>query len=192
MGEIEMHTTIEERDLGVMIDHELKFDIHLESQVNNANSKRCLIRILFDALDDDAFWGLQTTQPTSGGAVTVVTDWCANSVETFRPQQWGGRFTIFGQAGHADPRLLIKVGDVETNPSPIATHKQVRICNICHKQIHGMKQIFIRCNRIEHWVHLRCTGILLAQYTDIWTCYLHRESRLTTHTDITPSHPPRP
>ena len=41
---------------------------------------------------------------------------------------------------------------------------------------------------IEHWVHLRCAGIRQAQYTDTWTCHLHRESRLTPHTDITPPH----
>ena len=46
--------------------------------------------------------------------------------------------------------LLIKAGDVESNPGPTITHKQVWICNICHKQIHGRKQISIRCNRIEH------------------------------------------
>ena len=40
--------------------------------------------------------------------------------------------------------------------------------------------------------HLRCTSIHLAQYTDTWTCHLHKESRLTTHTDITPPHPSRP
>ena len=40
------------------------------------------------------------------------------------------------------------------------------------------------------WVHLRCAGILQARYTDTWTCHLHRESGLTTHTDITPPHPP--
>ena len=46
--------------------------------------------------------------------------------------------------------------------------------------------LLIRCNRIEQWVHLRCAGIRQAQYTDTWTCHLHRESRLTAHTDITP------
>ena len=81
--------------------------------------------------------------------------------------------------------LLIKAGDVETNPGPTTTHKQVWICDICHKQVHGRKQISIKCNRIEHWVHLRCAGIRLAQYTDIWTHHLHKASRLTTHTDIT-------
>ena len=45
-----------------------------------------------------------------------------------------------------------------------------------------MKQIYIRCNRIEHWLHLRCAGNRLAQYTDTWTCYQHKESRLTINT----------
>ena len=88
--------------------------------------------------------------------------------------------------------LLTKEGDVETNPGPTTLNKQVWICDMCHKQIHVRKQISIRCNRIEHWVHLRCAGIHQEQYTDTWACHLHRESRLTTHTDITPHHPSRP
>ena len=75
--------------------------------------------------------------------------------------------------------LLTKAGDVETNPGPTTLNKQVWICDICHKQIHIRKHISIRCNRIEHWVHLRCAGIRQAQYTDTWTCHLHREYRLT-------------
>ena len=88
--------------------------------------------------------------------------------------------------------LLTKAGDVETNPGPTTLNKKVWICDICHKQIHARKQISIRCNRIEHWVHLRCAGIRQAQYTDTWTCHLHRESRLTPHTDITQPHRSRP
>ena len=84
--------------------------------------------------------------------------------------------------------LLTKAGDVETNPSPTTLNKKVWICDICHKQIHVRKQISIRCNRIEHWVHLRCAGIRQAQYTDTWTCHLHRESRLTQ----TKHHPTAP
>ena len=84
--------------------------------------------------------------------------------------------------------LLIKVGDVETNPGPTTIRKQVWICNICHRQIQVRKQILIRCNRIEHCVHQRCAGIRLAPYTYSWTCHQHRESRLTTP----PPHPPRP
>ena len=58
-------------------------------------------------------------------------------------------------------------------------------------KIYGRKPISIRCNRIEHWVYLRCAGIRLAQYADTWTCHIHKESRLTTHTNITPHHLPR-
>ena len=105
----------------------------------------------------------------------------------------GARFTFFwacrpcGPAGRLE-LLLTKAGDVETNPGPTTLNKQVWICDICHKQIHVRKQISKRCYRIEHWMHLRCAGIRQAQYTDIGTCHLHREARLTPHTDITPPH----
>ena len=46
---------------------------------------------------------LETTQPTSGGAVTTVTNCCANCVEPSSPQQWGPDEPFCGQAGHADP-----------------------------------------------------------------------------------------
>ena len=46
---------------------------------------------------------LQTTQPTSGGDVTVVSSCCANCVEPPRPQHWGPDLPFFGHAGHADP-----------------------------------------------------------------------------------------
>ena len=45
----------------------------------------------------------QTTQPTSGGAVTADSSCCANCVEPPRPQQWGLDLPSFGHAGHADP-----------------------------------------------------------------------------------------
>ena len=60
--------------------------------------------------------------------------------------------------------LLIKAGDVETNPGPTTLNKRVWICDICYKQIHVRKQISIRCNMIEHWVHLRCAGTRQTQY----------------------------
>ena len=88
--------------------------------------------------------------------------------------------------------LLTKAGDVETHPGATTLNKKVWICDICHKQIHDRKQISIRCNMIEHWVHLKCAGIRQAQYTDTWTCHVHRESRLTPHTDITPPHRSKP
>ena len=109
----------------------------------------------------------------------------------------GARFTVFWACRSCGPAgwlalLLTKAGDVETNPGPTTLNKQVWICYICHKQIHVRKQISIRCKRIEHWVHLRCAGIRQAQSTDTWTCHLHRESRLTPHTNITPPHRSRP
>ena len=82
--------------------------------------------------------------------------------------------------------LLTKAGDVETNPGPTTLNKKVWICDICHKQIHVRKQISIRCNRIEHWVHLRCAGIRQAQYTDTWTCHLHRDSNFFPAVRIEP------
>ena len=89
------------------------------------------------------------------------------------------RFTVFWACRPCGPAgwlalLLTKAGDVETNPGPTTLNKKVWICDICHKQIHVRKQISIRCNRIEHWVHIRCAGIRQAQYTDTWTCHLHR------------------
>ena len=131
------------------------------------------------------------TQPTSGGAVTADSSCCANCVKPHRLQQWGPDLPFFGHAEWL-AMLLTNAGDVETNPGPTTQNKKVWICAICHKQIHVRKQIFIRCNRIEHWVHLRYAGIRQAQYTDTWTCHLHRESRLTPHTDITPPHRSRP
>ena len=98
---------------------------------------------------------LQTTQPTSVGVVTpVLASSSANCVETSRPQQWRADLPFFGKSHRPCGPVgwlalfLIKSGDVETNTGPTTTHKQVWICDICHKQIHGRKQISIRCNRI--------------------------------------------
>ena len=46
---------------------------------------------------------LQTTQPTSGGAVTADSSCCATCVEPPRPHQWGPDLLLFGHVGHADP-----------------------------------------------------------------------------------------
>ena len=95
------------------------------------------------------------------------------------------RFLVSRSCGHTGwlALLLTKAGGVETNLGPTTLNKRVWICDICYKQIHGRKQISIRYNSIEHWVHLKSAGIRQVQYTDTWTCHLHRESILT---DITP------
>ena len=107
---------------------------------------------------------------------------------------WVQVFTIFWACGPAGwlALLLTKAGDVETNPGPTTLNKQVCICDICQKQIHVRKHISMRCNRIEHWVHLRCADICLAQYTDTWTCHLHISrpwSKTPTHSPPTPPQP---
>ena len=140
---------------------------------------------------------LQTTQPTSGGAVTANSNCCANCVEPSRPQQWGPDLPFFGHAGHSDPlngwrccsqkRVMSRPIQVRQ----LQTRKSGFVISAINKYM-SESRLSIRCNRIEHWVHLRCAGIRQAQYTDTWTCHLHRESRLTSHTDITPPHRYRP
>ena len=136
---------------------------------------------------------LQMTQPTSGGAVTAVTNCCANCVEPSRPQQCWPDIPSFGKpAMRMVGAALHKSGWCRDESRSDNSNKRVCICDICYKQIHVMKQISIMCNRIDHWVHLRRSSIRQAQYTDTRTCNLHREYRLTTHTDITSPHPSRP
>ena len=56
---------------------------------------------------------LQTTQPTSGGAVTADSSCCANCVEPPRPQQWGPdlQFTASNcQLGHHSVSTISKGG----------------------------------------------------------------------------------
>ena len=99
-------------------------------------------------------------------------------------------YRFFGQAGQVDPLvglalLLLKAGDVETNPGLKHTHTQVWICDICHREI-IRKQTSFRCNHSEHWVHLRCAHIRVDQYTDTWICHLLRGSRLPPATHTSP------
>ena len=140
---------------------------------------------------------MRTSLLTSSNYLKIAMILFSMLLTTHPAPEMGVRLTVFWASQPCGPAgwlalLLVKAGDVETNPGPITTHKQVWICDICHKQIHDRKQISIRCNMIEHCIHLRCAGIRQAPYTGTWTCHLHRGSRLTTHTDITPHHPPDP
>ena len=126
---------------------------------------------LFDMAPNDSLQAVELSQRNQA-AVQIVSNLPA----------MGARFTGFWACRSCGPAgwlalLLTKAGDVATNPGPTTLNKKVWFCDICHKQIHVRKQISIMCNRIEHWVHLRCEGI--RQYTDTWTCHLHSESRLT-------------
>ena len=152
---------------------------HLKFCVVCINGMSVLLNVKLSRMSvmSTALW-LQTPQPPSGGAVTADTNCCANCVENPRPQQWRPdlhRFWASRSCGLTGwlALLLMKADDVEPYPDPTTSHKRVWICDICYKQIHVRKKIYIRCNRIEHWVHLKCAGISQAQYTDICTCHLH-------------------
>ena len=104
-----------------------------------------------------------------------------------RSQQWGVRFTFLVGKPAIQTRCMAgtvphKSGRCRDKSMADNNTKHVWISDICGIQSHGKKHISIRCNRIEHWLYLRCAGIRLAQYTYTWTCYLHNGSRLTTHT----------
>ena len=113
---------------------------------------------------------LQPTPPTSRGAVKIVS-------KPPSPAIWA-QFNVLGkpamQTGWMTGVVLHKSGCSRENPGPRTSHKQVWSCDICNKQIHVWKQIFIWCNMIEHGVHLICAGIRQAQYTDTCTCHRHR------------------
>ena len=60
--------------------------------------------------------------PSNGGPITVLG----------KPVMWSAGLLV---------QLLIKAEDVGTNQGPTNTHKQVWICDICHRQIQVRKQI---------------------------------------------------
>ena len=82
--------------------------------------------------------------PSGGAVTTVLKNFRANCVDTSRPSN-RCQSTVFWASRSCEPAgwlalLLIKAGDVETNPGPTTTHKQVWICDICRKQIHCRNQ----------------------------------------------------
>ena len=81
----------------------------------------------------------------------------------------------------------------------VHTSERCRIKSMINKHVYSLdmclKQILktsIRYNTDDHWVHMRCAGILLIQYTTTWTCHLHSISNCTspnTHnTHAQPTH----
>ena len=130
-------------------------------------------------------------QPTRGWTVAASTQHKLYSL--LLPPAMGARFYRFWAGRPSGPagwlaQLLLKAGDVETNPGPKHTRTQVWICDICHREI-TRKQTSLRCNHSEHWVHLRCAHIRVDQYTDTWICHLHRGSRLPHATYTSPHFP---
>ena len=69
--------------------------------LNSFEVLNCWLNLVGSCLDDENEFPLrwlQTTQPTSGGAVTANSSCCANCVEPPRPD-----LPFFGHAGHAYP-----------------------------------------------------------------------------------------
>ena len=95
---------------------------------------------------------LPTTQPTRGEAVTAVWQTLCKLYRPLPPPVMGARLPLLAMSRQIQVRLP------HTNRSGFAIYAtdKYKVRN----------QISIRCNRIEHWVHLRCAGIRLAQYTD--------------------------
>ena len=89
----------------------------------------------------ERFSRLQTTQPTSGGAVTSVINCCANCVESSRSQQWGPDIPFLASRPCVWLALLLtKVGDVETNPGQITqTNKSVFPISAINKYMLGSR-----------------------------------------------------
>ena len=95
----------------------------------------------------------QNETATRGVAVTVVWQAAVQIVSTpSAPNNGGLIYRLMGKSAMGTTgwlaRLLIKEGDVETNPGPTTIRKQVWICDICHRQIHVRNQISITCNTI--------------------------------------------
>ena len=124
---------------------------------------------------------------------TADSSCCANCVEPFRPQQWVPDLPFLMRTRWMAGAAAHKRGWCRDQYRSATLNKQVWICDVCHKQIHVRKQLSIRCNRIEHCVHLRCAGIRQAQYTDTWTLIpaiytKNPDSHLTQH-NTSPPHP---
>ena len=68
---------------------------------------------------------LQTAQLKRGGAKTAVCQSTVQIVLTHRPQQRGHDLPFFCASRPCRP-----VVDVETNPGPTTTHKQVWVCRL--------------------------------------------------------------
>ena len=91
--------------------------------------------------------------------------------------------------------LLLKAGDIETNPGPPRPNTKTWTCDLCTKTI-ARNQYSILCNSIpSHWIHKKCSAIRLEQYHNEWTCRLHSiqpPNQLHTPTRQTDSRPTDP
>ena len=82
--------------------------------------------------------------------------------------------------------LLLRAGDIETNPGPTRQTTQTWTCDLCNRTI-ARNQYSILCNsQPSHWIHKRCSSIRIEQYHNRWTCRLHPNSSQPQPTDNDP------
>ena len=105
--------------------------------------------------------------PLTGGPVTLVFWVC-------RPCDPAPRSADpVAKAGEYRGLLLIRAGDVETNPGPNRRDTQTYTCDLCNRTIEDNQYSFTCNSHAPHWVHKRCSNIRLGQYDNQWTCRLH-------------------
>ena len=77
------------------------------------------------------------------------------------------------KAGEYRGLLLLRAGDIETNPGPTRQTTQTWTCDICNREL-TRRQYALLCNsQTPHWIHKRCTNIRIDQHHSEWTCQLH-------------------
>ena len=86
--------------------------------------------------------GSKRVQPTRGW--TVAAQCSTNCTHSSCPSQWGPVSTVFWAGRPSGPAgwlalLLLKAGDVETNPGPKHTRTQVWICDISTEKSLGSR-----------------------------------------------------
>ena len=87
------------------------------------------------------------------------------------PKVLPSRVAVFSASGCLSPwvpKLLLLGGDIELNPGP-----PKYICRIC-KSIISKRQTSVQCNSVsKHWIHSKCSGILLREYSQSYLCPNH-------------------
>ena len=110
--------------------------------------------------DENKLPKLQSTQPTSGGEVTTgLADCCANGIENPCSQLWDPiyRFGAIRQCGPPGwmPVHLLKNRPYRDKSKCDNLIKTSLDLQYRPQKMYDRKPISMRCNGIEHWVHLR-------------------------------------
>ena len=93
--------------------------------------------------------------------------YCKPRCKTLKDCPYGAAFLSMG--GHQSPwmpMLLLLGGDIELNLGP-----PVYTCCICNRKITKRhKSVQCNCTSYKHWLHVRCSDILLRNYSQSYLC----------------------